>query len=141
MNKKIIYFFCLLFVFVSCVKYESACDCIDVPDPTPIIFSSPHYFPEPNIPKWNPLTEEGVDLGRHLFYDPILSSDNTVSCASCHKQEHSFGDNTSFCFGVNGAQGERHSPTLVNSAFQETFDWDGKSHSLEDQAPLTIFSI
>ena len=130
----------IFIIFHSCDKYEPVCDCINVPDPTPIILSYPNNFPAPNIPEWNPLTEEGVNLGRHLFYDPILSSDNTVSCASCHKQEHSFGDNLSFSFGVNGAQSQRHSPTIVNAAFQEKFDWDGKSNSLEDQAVRPIFN-
>ena len=79
-------------------------------------------------------------MGRHLFYDPILSSDNTVSCASCHKQELAFGDNNQLSFGVNQAIGERHAPTIINSMFQTTFDWDGKSLSLEDQAARPIFN-
>ena len=81
-----------------------------------------------------------MNLGRHLFYDPILSSDNTVSCASCHKQEYAFGDNTQYSFGVNQAIGERNTPVLVNSAFQSEFDWDGKSNNLEDQAVRPLFN-
>ena len=79
-------------------------------------------------------------MGRHLFYDPILSSDNTVSCASCHKQEYGFGDNTQYSFGVNQSLGERNTPTIINMAFQSHFDWDGKSTSLENQAERPIFN-
>ena len=130
----------IMFIFFSCNKYEPFCDCIDFSTPTPISLIYPSNFPTPNIPESNPLTEEAVNLGRHLFYDPILSSDNTVSCASCHKQEYAFSDNIPFSSGVNGAQGMRHSQTLINVAFQETFDWDGKSNSLEEQAVRPIFN-
>ena len=132
---------CLIILLITaCNKYQSICDCVDSLPPTSMTLLYPNNFPTPTIPDSNPLTEEGVNLGRHLFYDPILSSDNTVSCASCHKQEHSFGDNISFSVGVNSSQGERHSPTIVNAAFQEVFDWDGKSSSLEDQAVRPIFN-
>ena len=86
----------IMVIFFSCNKYEPFCDCIDFSTPTPISLIYPSNFPTPNIPDSNPLTEEGVNLGRHLFYDPILSSDNTVSCASCHKQEYAFSDNIPF---------------------------------------------
>ena len=130
----------LILFFFSCNKYESDCDCVDYPGTTPISLSYPNNFPTPNIPDWNPLTEEGVMLGRHLFYDPILSSDNTVSCASCHKQEYAFSDNIPFSFGVNQSLGERHAPTMINVGFQNMFDWDGKSTSLEEQAARPIFN-
>ena len=130
----------IIFIFYSCNKYEPVCDCVDVASPTPISLSYPNNFPTPNIPEWNPITEEGVNLGRHLFYDPILSSDNTVSCASCHQQESSFGDNNQFSFGVNQVIGTRHAPTIINAAFQSTFDWDGKSNTLEEQAARPIFN-
>ena len=83
--------FLLLLILLSicaCDKYET--NCIDVYDdcgtPSDINLLYPTNFPNPYNPLNNPITEEGVNLGRHLFYDPILSSDNTVSCASCHKQ-------------------------------------------------------
>ncbi len=117
-----------------CCKYS--CDT----EVTPLNLIYPSNFPTPDIPMWNLLTEEGVNLGRHLFYDPILSSDNTVSCASCHKQAYAFGDNTQYSFGVNQAIGERNTPVLINSAFQSEFDWDGKSNSLEDQAVRPLFN-
>ena len=130
--------------FSSCEKYEPYCPeevAICEENQTTIYnLSFPSNFPTPNVPTLNPLTEEGVNLGRHLFYDPILSSDNTVSCASCHKQEYAFSDNKEFSFGVNGAIGERHAPTIINSIFSTDFDWDGKSTSLEDQAIRPIFN-
>ena len=134
------YLIVVIFIFFSCNKYEPECDCVDVPDPTPISLSYPNNFPTIDIPDENPLTEEGVNLGRHLFYDPILSSDNTISCASCHKQEYAFSDNIPFSFGVNQSLGERHAPTMINVGFQDMFDWDGKSTSLEDQAVRPIFN-
>jgi len=126
----------------SCVYpdpgYDCDGSCLDLFDPTNINLPSvPNNFPAPNI---QDLFEEEVNLGRHLFYDPILSSDNTVSCASCHKQEYSFADNNPFSFGVNGAIGNRHTPTLINIAFQSSFDWDGKSTSIAEQAVRPIFN-
>ena len=133
-------FFCLIFVliFIGCDKENPNARQLSIV--TPLNLAYPSNFPTPTIPPENPLTEEGVNVGRYLFYDPILSSDNTVSCASCHKQEYSFGDNTPYSFGVNQAIGERNTPVIVNSAFQLEFDWDGKSNSLEDQAVRPIFN-
>ena len=97
-------------------------------------------LPSIDMPPDNPLTIEGFNLGRHLFYDPILSSDSTVSCATCHKQAYAFGDNQTLSAGVNGIFGERNVPVIINSAFQSKFDWDGRSSSLEEQAIRPIFN-
>lgn len=132
----IVFFIILSIIITSCEKYEQ--DCCGTP--TSINLSYPASFPNPYNPLDNPLSEEGVNLGRHLFYDPILSSDNTVSCASCHKQENAFGDNTQYSFGVNQSLGERNASTIINTAFQSHFDWDGKSESLENQAERPIFN-
>jgi len=117
---------------------EYCIDCIEVS--TPLVLFYPSNFPTINIPEFNPLTQEGVSLGRQLFYDPILSSDNTVSCASCHKQEYAFSDDNQFSFGVNQSKGNRHAPTIINPGWQLLFDWDGKSNSLEEQASRPILS-
>ena len=133
-----------MLITYSCDKYEP--DCYDIYDdcstgtPSIVNISYPTSFPNPYNPLDNPITEEGVNLGRNLFYDPILSSDNTISCASCHKQEYGFGDNIQYSFGVNQSIGERNAPTIINMAFQSHFDWDGKSTSLEDQAERPIFN-
>ena len=142
MSRLYIFFILVFITFSACERYESDCasDCEDILSTTPFILSVPSNFPEPNTPIFNPLTQEGVNLGRHLFYDPILSSDNTVSCASCHVQEFAFGDNNQLSFGVGQVIGDRHAPTIINAAFQNNFDWDGKSNTLEDQAARPIFN-
>ena len=100
----------------------------------------PNNFPDLITPFNNPTTAQGVNLGRHLFYDPILSSDGTVSCASCHHQSSAFADPSQYSTGVNNAVGERNAPTIINPGLQVFFDWDGKSNSLESQASRPIFN-
>ncbi len=95
----------------------------------------------PVIPENNPLTEEGIALGKKLFFDKILSKDNTVSCATCHDPKKSFTDNLQFSEGINNNVGTRNAMPLFNLAwnFDERFAWDGKEFSLEEQAfePVT----
>ncbi|WP_408036814.1 cytochrome-c peroxidase [Tenacibaculum aestuarii] len=90
----------------------------------------------PIVPTNNPLTEEGIALGKKLFFDPILSKDNTQSCASCHDPKNAFTDDTRFSEGVDGKLGTRNSMPLFNLAwnFDERFMWDGKELSIERQA-------
>lgn len=78
------------------------------------------------------------ELGRKLFFDPSLSSDRTVSCASCHKPEHAFADDVPFSLGVGGARGERNTPTLLNVGGRTSMFWDGRAETLEDQAIFPI---
>ncbi len=94
---------------------------------------------KPNIPANNPLTVEGVELGRLLFYDTLLSGNNTQSCASCHKQEFYFSDGKTTAIGSQGHIGKRNSMALVNLAFKNSFFWDGRVISLESliKFPLT----
>jgi cytochrome c peroxidase len=73
-------------------------------------------------------------LGERLFFDPILSKDRTVSCASCHKPEHAFADNVAFSPGVRGQLGSRNTPSAMNGAGRLEFFWDGRASSLEEQA-------
>lgn len=73
-------------------------------------------------------------LGEKLFFDPILSRDRTVSCASCHKPEHAFADNVAFSAGVHGQRGTRNTPSAANVAARLDFFWDGRAASLEEQA-------
>jgi cytochrome c peroxidase len=75
-----------------------------------------------------------AELGRLLFFDPILSKDNTISCASCHKPGSAFADTTVVSVGVGGTKGTRNTPTAMNLSLQRTFFWDGRANSLEDQA-------
>lgn len=96
--------------------------------------------PEVPYPDRNPPTCEGIELGRLLFYDPILSVDSTVSCSSCHVQELAFSDGQKTSSqGVSGQRLLRHTPSLTNVGYQQHFFWDGGSPDLESQVflPLT----
>ncbi|MBK8921141.1 MAG: hypothetical protein IPM81_06465 [Saprospirales bacterium] len=95
----------------------------------------PAHFPEVPVPADNPLTLDGVQLGRRLFYDPILSADSTQSCSSCHMPLGSFTDNKAVSTGIDGIAGRRSSMSLLNIAYATNgLFWDGRSLSLEDQA-------
>lgn len=100
---------------------------------TPYQLEVPSHFPAMNIPSDNPLSEEGVELGKKLFYDTRLSLDNTISCASCHDQQHAFSDPERFSKGVNGTPGRRNAMALINLGWQNFFFWDGKAGTLEEQ--------
>lgn len=93
----------------------------------------PSHFPEMPIPFDNPITEEKVVLGRKLFFDPRLSYNNTVSCASCHKASFAMSDNDPFSEGVDGKVTLRNSTPLFNLAYHPSFFRDGGSPTLEMQ--------
>lgn len=96
-------------------------------------------LPSPNLPSDNRLTEQGVQLGRMLFYETLLSKDGSQSCASCHRQEHAFTDTTRFSIGVEGLPGKRQAMSVFNMAWNSNqFFWDGRAHLLRDQAILPI---
>lgn len=123
------------FLFSSCSKNEDPPAPPEIHDPTPYDLVIPEGFPDMEIPEDNPMTEEGVALGRMLFYDPILSADNTQSCASCHAQEFGFTDNgRQFSVGIDGIAGTRNSMPIINAGWMPSLFWDGSRVSLEDQA-------
>lgn len=96
-------------------------------------------LPSPEIPEDNTLTVEGVKLGRMLFYEKMLSRDNSQSCASCHRQEHAFSDTTRFSIGIAGLPGKRQAMSVFNMAWNNNeFFWDGRAHLLRDQSILPI---
>ena len=74
-----------------------------------------------------------IDLGRHLFFDPLLSADGSLSCASCHHPELGFSDGRPRSVGIDGAEVSRAAPSLWNVAFLGSFFWDGRAGSLEEQ--------
>jgi cytochrome c peroxidase len=93
--------------------------------------------PLPNTapaPKDNPTTPEKVALGTQLFFDPRLSGDNTMSCATCHRPEKAFGDGLPRAKGADGKELARNTPTLLNIGHSSRLFWDGRAKSLEDQA-------
>lgn len=93
-----------------------------------------------NTPDSNPITDFGATLGRVLFYDKNLSSNNTISCASCHEQKAAFSDNRKFSVGLNGKLTRRNSMTLINSRYYEAgrFFWDERATTLEEQVLMPI---
>ena len=96
-------------------------------------------FPDPNIPEDNPLTVEGVKLGRMLFYEKMMSKDGSLACAGCHLQEDAFDDIRRFSEGVRGEEGGRQAMAVFNMAWNDNeFFWDGRAHLLRDQALLPI---
>ncbi len=86
------------------------------------------------IPKDNPLTKEKIALGRELYFDPRLSADETVSCASCHNPQLAFTDGQKASVGIRGQIGIRSAPTIINRVFSKVQFWDGRASSLEEQA-------
>lgn len=106
---------------------------------TPYTILKPEGFPNMVIPEDNHNTVEGVALGKKLFKEPLLSADGTQSCASCHFQSANFSDTNQFSTGINGGLGFRNASTLTNSGWSQSFNWDGSSNTLEEQAfePIT----
>jgi cytochrome c peroxidase len=117
--------------------------------PTPFNYANiiqPAYLNAPNIqgqintPAGNPITDNGAMLGRVLFYDKNLSINNTISCASCHKQANGFSDNTVLSKGFNGGNTGRNSMSLIDAKYYPNgrFFWDQRAASLENQVLIPI---
>jgi cytochrome c peroxidase len=146
MKKKQILFFILTAVlFTNCKLDEPgmnptaapiAGDLTQIPAaPHNFTVEVPQGFPAVEVPADNPMTREGVELGRHLFYDVRLSKGDKMSCGSCHLPQKGFADPARFSVGVNGQVTDRQSMALMNIGMaQTTFFWDGRAASLEAQA-------
>lgn len=130
----------VLFLLPSCedevTPLDLEGDLTDIPyAPTPYELIIPDSFPAMTIPVDNPMTQEGFELGRRLFYDVKLSSDNSMSCASCHLPELNFTDAVDFSIGVQGLPTPRSSMSLANVGFFDNgLFWDGRTMTLEQQA-------
>ncbi len=100
----------------------------------------PSHFPKPVYSfKNNPIDSNKIELGRNLFYDPILSLDNTISCASCHSPFNSFSHTDhKLSHGIYDSIGSRNAPALYNLAWQKEFMWDGAINHLDVQALAPI---
>jgi len=113
----------LPFLLLACASPEQDLDPV-VKEP---LFQQPTNFPAPAYAlESNPVTEEGFELGKALFNDPLLSRDNTISCAECHNQSYAFthhGHDVSH--GVDNRVGTRNAPAVQNMAWQKEFFWDG----------------
>lgn len=96
------------------------------------------FIPEIVYPDDNTPTDVRIALGKKLFFDPILSEGNEISCASCHKPELAFADDRAVSPGIEGRLGERNSPSLVNVAYQNSLMREGGVPNLEMQALVPI---
>lgn len=132
----------LLFICFLTATQGCRQDIPEMVDNGPVIPATPYtlVLPDrwPSLPVTsvdNPLTKEGIALGRMLFYEPLLSGNNTLSCASCHKIGYAFADSTNrFSKGVTGEFGKRNAMPLFNLNWAKSYFWDGRSPSLEKQA-------
>lgn len=131
---------CGLSLSLACNKTISP---IDPPEEIAVYDSSLYeldhgYFPKPQLPLDNLPTNTGVELGKMLFYETLLSKDNTQACASCHVQKDGFSDLRRFSLGVEGQPGNRQAMAIFNLAWHNGFFWDGRAANLREQALLPI---
>ena len=105
------------------------------------IWQVPEGFPIPAVPADNPMTWEKVELGRQLFFDPRLSGDGSVSCATCHQPELAFTDGRSQARGIQNRIHPRSAMSLTNVAYNATLGWDDPSLTrLEDQILIPLYN-
>jgi cytochrome c peroxidase len=132
-KRYVVLFVFVLFTALSAWSYHDA------------IPTGPYQFVYPanfgnriNVPVNNPTTQQGVYLGRLLFYEPRLSANNTLACSSCHQQARAFTDGKAFSEGVDHVLSDRNSMSLANLLWTRKFFWDGRAASLEDQAMVPM---
>tara|TARA_R110002050_G_scaffold109799_5_gene221567 strand:+ start:11658 stop:12722 length:1065 start_codon:yes stop_codon:yes gene_type:complete len=132
-NLNSILLFVLLTVGISACKHDFVP--AEIPETaTPYHLEIPKGFPPMEIPNDNPMTEEGVELGRKLFYDKRLSGDETLACASCHQSKASYADSNQFSTGIDGSVGNRNAMAVINVGYSFSLFWDGRAATLEAQA-------
>jgi len=107
----------------------------------PLVAADPDKPPKPPLglppvqwPDDNPYSSAKAELGKLLYFDKRVSSDNSMSCASCHSVEMAFADGARFSTGIGGQKGGRSAPTVINRAYSTLQFWDGRAPSLEEQA-------
>jgi len=124
------------------IEYDPVSVSINIPPYVLQVGQNIPVIPEMPIPDENTLTEDGIELGRHLFYDTILSADSTQSCSSCHLPSSSFTDNLAFSVGIDGIAGSVSSMSLLNVGFYDNgLFWNGRSNTLEEQALLPVEDV
>ena len=124
----------ILSLLAGAMLLQSQAPQITLPIGKPVQIRTPLGLPPVPIPADNPPTAETIALGRRLYYDPILSLDQTVSCATCHDPRYGFADPNPVSEGVGKKTGTRNSPPVLNAAYFDVQFWDGRSPSLEKQA-------
>jgi cytochrome c peroxidase len=127
-------FFLAAVLLVACNKDDDNTKEPITIDETPYVLEF-GALPTPDLPADNPLTVQGVQLGRMLFYEKMLSKDGSQACADCHRQLDGFSDTTRFSIGVEMMPGKRQAMPVFNMAWHSNeFFWDGRAHLLRDQA-------
>jgi cytochrome c peroxidase len=142
-NKYSVIIFLMILGIMACEEPDPIEPCTDLSSypytPTSHLVQSPNGFPPMEHPDDNQITEEGIELGRHLFYDPILSRDSTISCSSCHNIKKAFTDGLDKSIGIDNLVSRRSSMSLINIGYSwvqnrpHNFMWDGRFQSLEEQ--------
>jgi len=139
MLPRIVLLLAALMSFTACS--EEVIQPLDKDEVYPLQF--PSYFPDMTFDKTsNPVTKNGVELGRKLFYEGKLSRNNTISCGFCHIQENAFthhGHNVSH--GVDDRIGIRNAPPIQNMIFLKRYMWDGVIHNLNEQPIIPITDV
>lgn len=132
----------ILLPVLGLLFWVSSCkDPVELPEegPTPYVLQTPSGWPATNISSQNPLTVEGVTLGKRLFFDPLLSGNKTQSCASCHNQAFAFTDHgIRFSLGSEGDVGTRNSMPLFNLNWSKGYFWDGRASTVEELISMPI---
>ncbi|HQW41226.1 MAG: c-type cytochrome [Flavobacteriales bacterium] len=135
---RVVIIICTLVFVIACSSERAIVPSLPDLGPTPYTLEIPTWATDSihtmYVPSDNPLTVEGIALGRRLFYEKALSRDGTLACSSCHIQEHAFSDPRRFSMGIEGDLGHRNSMALMNLAWGHFFFWDARAMSLELQA-------
>ena len=129
-----------LFWLGAILVFLLSCEREDIEPESAFQFVRPDHFPEPHYTfRNNPVTKAGFTLGRRLFKDPILSSDNSVACSNCHVKAVAFADpQHRLSIGFDDRIGRRNAPALANLAFMKEFFWDGRVGHLDFVSPNAI---
>ncbi len=131
-------------IYLIVLMFSISCGDDDAPSEPIVLDDTPYVLeygmlPTPDLPPDNPLTIQGVQLGRMLFYEKMLSKDGSQSCAGCHRQLDGFSDTMQFSLGVEMLPGKRQAMSVFNMAWHSNeFFWDGRAHLLRDQSLLPI---
>ncbi len=137
MKQRLTIFCAFVFLVVACQQEPETPPGTTMYDPGPL----PELFIGFPAPEDNPTTDQGVALGRMLFYEKRLSANNTMSCGTCHQQKFAFSDGgNAVSSGLTGAVGTRNTMALINLAWRKNFNWDGSANSLEEQAHIPLES-
>lgn len=136
MKYSVVIYISLLVFALSCSHNSSD----KLPEQFEDYLTVPSHFPEAKFPKDNPYSKEKAELGRHLFYEPLLVNDTSFpSCSHCMKQEYAFSNNKIFSRGSNGLTESRNNMTLINAIYRDKLFWDGRGKRIEGPAYRSLW--